>query len=289
MRLSRSGSYPSVAAALRAAALCAAGLVATGLLAYEVPVFRARDSATLEGFEGLAHGRLTPLLDHVAHLADPAPFALIGLALIVIAIARGRARVGLAIAVVLPGAAITTEMLKHTLAHPRLAEWLGADQIGAASWPSGHATAAMSLALCAVIAVSAPWRPLVATVGGLFAIGVSYAILALGWHFPSDVIGGYFVAATWTALAVAAVRAADARWAPRRRVARVSAARGTVLGAAPAVVVTGVGALAVAIALGRPHTIATYAGDHPTFMLGAAAIAALAVLLAAMALTDRSS
>ena len=40
MRLSRSGSYPSVAAALRAAALCAAGFVATGLLAYELPVFK---------------------------------------------------------------------------------------------------------------------------------------------------------------------------------------------------------------------------------------------------------
>jgi hypothetical protein len=33
----------------------------------------------------------------------------------------------------------------------------------------------------------------------LFAIAVSYAILALGWHFLSDVIGGFFVAAMWTA------------------------------------------------------------------------------------------
>jgi len=292
MRISRTEPYPSAAAAVRGAALCAAGLVVTGLLAYESPVFKAHDAATLQGFEGLARPRLTPALDRIAHLADPAPFALIGLALIIVAIARGRARVGLAIAIVLPAAAVTTESLKHVLAHPRLAEWLGADQIGAASWPSGHATAAMALALCGVIAVPGRFRPLAATVGGLFAIAVSYAILALGWHFPSDVIGGFFVAGMWTALAVAAVRAADARWRPaRRETAAPSPRRGTVVGAVPALIVAGVGALAlaVAIAVGRPHAIATYASDHPSFMLGAAAIAALAALLAAVALTDRTS
>ena len=52
----------------------------------------------------------------------------------------------------------------------------------------------MALALCAVLAVPARWRPAAATAGGLFALGVAYAILALGWHFPSDVIGGYLVA-----------------------------------------------------------------------------------------------
>jgi membrane-associated phospholipid phosphatase len=286
MRRLRAQPYPSVVAALCGAAVCFAGLILTGLLAYESPVFKAHDAATLQGFEGLARPRLTPLLDHIAHLADPAPFALIGLALIVVAIARGRARVGLAIAVVLPAAAITTELLKHLLAHPRIAEWLGADQINAASWPSGHATAAMSLALCGVIAVPARFRPLAATLGGLFAIAVSYAILALGWHFPSDVVGGFFVAAMWTSLAVAAVRAADARWAPERDT--VTTTRGPLLGVAPALIVAGVGALAVAIAAGRPHTIATYASNHPSFMLGAAAIAVLAALLAVVALTDRS-
>jgi membrane-associated phospholipid phosphatase len=275
--------YPSVSAALRAAALCAAGLVATGLLAYTVPVFKGHDSASLRGFEGLNHGRLAPLLDHVAHLADPAPFALVGIALIVLAVARGRARVGLAIAVVLPAAAVTTELLKRLLAHPRLAEWLGADQISAASWPSGHATAAMSLALCGVLAVSARWRPLAATVGGLFAIAVSYAILALGWHFPSDVIGGFLVAALWTSLAVAAVRAADARRPPKRRPARTRGWADVVSDAAPVIVVVAVAALAVALAIGRRHTVASYARDHPSFLLGAVAIAAVAALLAVVA------
>jgi membrane-associated phospholipid phosphatase len=39
----------------------------------------------------------------------------------------------------------------------------------------------------------------------------------LAWHMPSDVLGGYLVATFWTALAVAAVRAADRRWPPGAR------------------------------------------------------------------------
>ena len=134
--------------------------------------------------------RLAPLLLHVAHIANPGPYALIGLALIVTAIARQRGRVALAIAVILIGSEVTTQLLKPLLAHPRPQEWLGTGQIAAASWPSGHATAAMALALCAILAVPARWRPAAASAGGLFSIAVAYAILSLGWHFPSDVFGG---------------------------------------------------------------------------------------------------
>ena len=61
-----------------------------------------------------------------------------------------------AVGVLLVGAGVTTHALKHLLAEPRYADWLGfRDQIEAVSWPSGHGTAAMTLALCAVL-VSAP-------------------------------------------------------------------------------------------------------------------------------------
>ena len=69
--------------------------------------------------------RLTPLLSHVAHFADPAPYGLIGLALVMVALARRRARVALAIAVVLICSEVTTEALKPLLSHPRPQEWLG--------------------------------------------------------------------------------------------------------------------------------------------------------------------
>src|SRR3954447_20400310 len=94
--------------ALLAALACLAGLGVTLLLAYFAPPFGGRDAATLQGFVDLNRPRLTPWLSHVAHLADPAPYALIGLALILIALARRRGRVALAIAIVLIGSEVTT-------------------------------------------------------------------------------------------------------------------------------------------------------------------------------------
>jgi membrane-associated phospholipid phosphatase len=263
--------------ALLGALACLAGLGVTLVLAYFAPPFGGRDAATLQGFIDLNRPRLTPWLSHIAHLANPVPYALIGLALVLVALARHRGRVGLAIAVVLIGSAVTTELLKPLLAHPRPQEWLGKGQIAAASWPSGHATAAMTLALCAVLAVPARWRPAAATAGGLFAIAVAYAILSLAWHFPSDVIGGFLVAALWTSLAVAAV----ARWDELHPPQAESAQRSPIAAAAPVVLVAAALTGALLIAAQRPHRVAAFAEDHPAFMLGAATIAALAALLTA--------
>ena len=272
--------------ALIAAAACLAGLGVTLMLAYFAPPFGGRDAATLQGFVDLNRPQLTPWLSHIAHLANPGPYALIGLALIVLALARHRGRVALAIAVVLIGSEVTTQLLKPLLAHPRPQEWLGKSQIAAASWPSGHATAAMALSLCAVLAVPARWRPAVATAGGLFSIGVGYAILSLGWHFPSDVIGGFLVAALWTALAVAGV----ARWDELRPPQAEPVRRSPIATAAPRILVAAALAGALLIAAERPRRVASYAEAHPAFLLGAATIAALAALLTAamFAVTSRT-
>ena len=265
--------------ALIAALACLGGLGVTLVLAYFAPPFGGRDAATLQGFVDLNRPRLTPLLSDVAHIANPAPYALIGLALILAALARHRGRVALAIAVILIGSEATTQLLKPLLAHPRPQEWLGSGQIAAASWPSGHATAAMALALCAILAVPARWRPAAAAAGGLFSIGVAYAILSLGWHFPSDVIGGFLVAGLWTSLAVAVV----ARWDERRPPQAELAQRSPLAQAAPGILVGAALLGALLIAADRPHRVATYAEAHPAFLLGAATIAALAALLTAAA------
>jgi membrane-associated phospholipid phosphatase len=265
--------------ALLAALVCVAGLLVTLVLAYFAPPFGGRDAATLQGFVDLNRPRITTLLSHVAHLADPAPYGLIGLALVVIALVRRRGRVAVAIVVILIGSAVTTEALKPLLSHPRPQEWLGKGQIAAASWPSGHATAAMALALCGILAVPARWRPAAATAGGLFALAVAYSILVLGWHFPSDVIGGYLVAGLWSSLAAAAIFRLDELRPP----AVVPQRAGLLAAMAPGLLVGTALLGALLIALDRPHTVANFARDHPAFLLGAATIAALAALLTAAA------
>ena len=105
---------------------------------------------------------------------------------------------------------MTTQLLKPLLAEPR-SVLPGDIAVGAISWPSGHATAAMSLALCSVLAAPARLRPAVAALGAVFAVAVSYSFLTLGWHYPSDVFGGYLVATAWTLLGIAALLAVRGR------------------------------------------------------------------------------
>jgi membrane-associated phospholipid phosphatase len=251
-----------------------AGLLAlavTGVLALYVPGVRLRDAATLDGFVALDRPRTEPVASGIAHLADPVPFALIGLALVAVALARGRSAVALAIPVVLVGSGATTQLLKLLIAEPRFAESLGSNQLSPASWPSGHATAAMALSLCAVLASPPRLRPLAALAGGAFSIAVSYSILVLAWHFPSDVMGGFLVATIWALLAVAGLEVVEARGS----VASPPLARIVVAGLA------GGAAWAGAAALARPDAAASFALAHPTFLPGAAAIALTAVALAA--------
>ena len=112
-------------------------------------------------------------------------------------------------------APFTSETLKPLLAHPHAR--VGDVHIGPASWPSGHSTAALALVLCAVLVTPARLRPVVAGVGGVFAVAVGCSLLILAWHMPSDVLGGYVVATLWMALAVAALRLAERRWPTRQR------------------------------------------------------------------------
>jgi membrane-associated phospholipid phosphatase len=102
-------------------------------------------------------------------------------------------------------APLSAGLLKPLLAHAH--DQTAGISIASASWPSGHSTAAAALVLCAVLVSPARLRPLVAVLGGLFALAVGSALLILAWHMPSDVLGGYFLAALWFALALAVLRA----------------------------------------------------------------------------------
>lgn len=260
------------------AALGAVALAITGVLTYVVPAGRAQDNVALQGFVALDRPRLNPLLNAVADLANPGPYALIGLALFAVALARRRYRVAVAVPVLLVITGATTQALKHAFASPRLDAWLPWE-IADASWPSGHATAAMTLALIAILVSPQRARPVVAVVGGAFALAVSYAILALHWHFPSDVLGGFLVAGTYTLLAIGALNVAEHRRPSRQppedavRSADVAAALGLALFGAAA---------AVGLALSRPDVVADFARTHTTFVAVAAVIAALGLSLTAL-------
>jgi membrane-associated phospholipid phosphatase len=178
------------AGALGVAALCVLALALVWAIAELVPAVQWKDAAALHDFTLLSRPRVDGPALFLLHLLNPLQFVLWGVALMAIALARERPRVALAVGVIMGLAA---------------------------SWPSGHSTAALVLVLSAVLVAPARLRPLVASIGAVFVVAVGCALLILAWHMPSDVLGGYLVASLWMALAVAALRAADRRWPPRLR------------------------------------------------------------------------
>ena len=265
--------------ALLAALACAAGLWLVHFAAFAVAAGRRVDASALQGFVDLHGVRSLPFVHGLAHLADPLPFALFGMALVVVALLRGRPRVALAVPAILLAANSTTQLLKPALAQERTFDSLTYPfHIAAASWPSGHATASMALVLCAVLVAPPRARPVLAVAGVGFTVAVCYSLLAIGWHFPSDVLAGYLVATTWTLLGVAALLAADARWPARTGRDAVMRRRDAIvpLGAAA----LGTGGLAALVAFAHPLAVIAYARAHTSFVAGAIAIAALGAALA---------
>ena len=253
---------------LLAALACLLGLIAVGVLALLVPAGHERDAAMLHGFVALDHPGVNFEIRVLAHLGDTLPYACAGLVCIGVALVRGRGWRALAVAALLAGTGATTQVLKHLQEQPRVEHWLP-EQVATTSWPSGHSTAAMTLALCAVLVAPPALRAAAAVLGGAFAVGVGYAVLVLGWHYPSDVLGGFLVAGLWTSLAVAVLH-------------RVEALEPAGRPAWEPVAAIGAGAVVAAVALGvRADTVALYTLERPTFVAGALTIALLALALVA--------
>jgi membrane-associated phospholipid phosphatase len=195
------------------AALCLLALALLWAFAELVPAIHLRDAVLLHDLTLLNSSSVESAGNTILNLLEPIRFTVWGAVLVAVALARGRPRVALAVVAVLGLAPLSAETLKPLFAHEHAT--VGGVHIGPASWPSGHATAALALVLCVVLVAPARLRPLVAVLGALFAAAVGVALLILAWHMPSDVLGGYLLATLWGVLAVAALRAAERRWPSR--------------------------------------------------------------------------
>jgi membrane-associated phospholipid phosphatase len=267
--------------ALLGAAVSAVLLGLTWLLALHLGFGQRADQSVLRGFQDLGRPAVNSLAAFIAELCNPIPWVFFAAVPVAVALLRRRPRVAIAVVAVLLGANATTQLLKPLLAVPRAHDLLtGFAPVTPASWPSGHATAAMSLALASVLAAPPRWRPWVAAAGAAFAVAVSYSFLTLGWHYPSDVLGGFLVACTWT-LAVGSgllvLQARDER--PARARPRIRISVGETLAPPGLALLVGL-CLAGLVVLVRPHEVVSYARAHQAFVVGAAAIGVLGLVVA---------
>lgn len=262
-------------------------------LAYYVPPAQYLDAAALHGFVAVGRTSLADVATVLAHLCNPLPYSLAGLVVIAVAARTRGPRTAAAVALLLVGANATSQLLKPLLAHHRelYHTQFKLYNIRPAAFPSGHATAAMALALAVLIVVPRSYRPLTATLGALFTVAVSFSVLILEWHFPSDIVGGFLIATAFGLATFAALRYAGERW-PDRGTMR-QAAKGAIHAPSPAAIartVLGIGVIASLVAATRAHQVASFAERHTAFVAVASAIVvAAAVLLAAVAAISSTS
>jgi membrane-associated phospholipid phosphatase len=187
----------------------AAALVFLAFAAYKLGPVQRLDATLLSKFaahRGTASGSVAGV---IVHLADPLPLLVMLGGVCGLALQRGRPRLAIGALTIVAGANLTTQVLKVALAYPRYQPILGLHQLGPVAFPSGHATAATSIALAFALVVPRRLRALAAVVGTLLVLAVGLSVLVLDWHFPSDVLGGILVALGWGFAVLAGLRIAE--------------------------------------------------------------------------------
>src|SRR3954449_12729990 len=186
-----------------------AGLFALVVLgAYAWGPAETLDEAGFNGFVGL-HGEVPrELVWRLTHFGDAPQVILITLVLAAVCLLRGRPRSAVAVIGLTAATSVSSQLLKVLLAHPRYPSSI-TYTLGPEALPSGHATAAMSLAMAGVLAAPRRARLAAAVIGSALALGVGAAVIVVHWHYPSDVVAGYLLATGWALTAVAGLYEAE--------------------------------------------------------------------------------
>lgn len=150
-------------------------------------------------FRGSVIGRtqLWRAAEPVLDIIDGAFIVLVVSAAAVIAVLRRQWRLAIHVAILVVGANVTTQVLKHLL----LDRPAYVDNIDN-SLPSGHTTVAASAAVALVFVVPQAIKPIAALLGAGYTALTGVSTMIGGWHRPSDVVAGIAVVLLWAGVAV---------------------------------------------------------------------------------------
>jgi membrane-associated phospholipid phosphatase len=183
------------------AAGCAAGLAVLVIAVAVDPGPLPGDRRILTELRSAVGDSYDPALTRFADLTDLFPLAIVGVLVgLGLAWLRRWRDLAYAAAIVVVVWAVNP-VLKELVGRPRPDLWPAPMAVSEYSFPSGHAANTAAL-VGAIVVLSWPTgaRWPVACIGGLLLAVVAFDQLALGVHYPSDIVGGWLLAATWTAL-----------------------------------------------------------------------------------------
>jgi membrane-associated phospholipid phosphatase len=190
---------------LLAAIGCLLTLVPLAFAAYKIGPTSHLDNSLLLQIARPRPGTVNGVAEVIRLLGELPVVVLLVAGLVLFGRHLGRRREAFAAAALVVGAGVTTQLLKFVFAYPRFADtwWTQPHDL---AFPSGHATAAAALSIALVLVVPPVHRLTAAAVGILATAGVCISVIILGWHYPSDVLGGLLVASAWGFAAVAWLR-----------------------------------------------------------------------------------
>jgi membrane-associated phospholipid phosphatase len=194
---------------------------------------------------------------------DIASLTLLGSAIMLVALLRGRVRLAIGAGTIIVGSLATSEILKRLLGRPDLGV------VGAfankPSFPSGHTTIAMALGVSAMFVAPRRWRAPVAALGAVFASAIGCSLVATASHRPSDVVGAALVVTGWAAVAAAVLLRPGIERSPGRP---------TLLRVSPWMAMGGIGLLVASFVVAAISIVAFHYGRVGTVELGHAFVAA---------------
>ncbi|MGO9262637.1 MAG: phosphatase PAP2 family protein [Bryobacteraceae bacterium] len=194
------------------AAAAIGGLLVFGAMAY--PLVRGEaigfDLPVRAAIHGWAFPALTVAMRMITMLGSQNLLAALGAILVWRFVKRGERQSAYLLAAGSLSAEALSELLKVLIHRPRPEVFFGLVPAETYSFPSGHAfvPAVYFGILAGILAAGARWRAAVVVLAAVLGFSRVY----LGYHYPSDVVGGWALAVVWLVLwAMAADRAGRRR------------------------------------------------------------------------------
>ncbi len=166
-------------------------------------VTNALDSSILLAINSLSSPWLNTFFVAFTELGGVIVISVVAIILTLLFLTKRNYIRALLIALGIGGVAAMNLLLKSIFerARPDLWDWIVTETH--TSFPSGHATASMALALCIVYLLwNTKWRKATIIAASVYLLLIGFSRLYLGVHFPTDILGGWLLGIGWMALVI---------------------------------------------------------------------------------------
>jgi membrane-associated phospholipid phosphatase len=183
-----------------AAVLAAAAVYALYRVFVLTSLGQTLDTAALHGAD-VSHARAEEIMSRALNGTSLVSLVLVCVTAAAIGLVRRRIGLAVAAALMVLGANLSAQLLKMRLDRPELDDFPAPN-----SFPSGHTTAAVSVAFALVLVLPSAIRGMVALIGAAYVSVIAVATVWAEWHRPSDTVAAMLLVLAWGGLISTALR-----------------------------------------------------------------------------------